>query len=270
MNKKYLIYILLPVAVALALIFGFFKKDLNLPVENNPEAPGNQIYTSEEYGFSFEYPDNYVVEVKDVDTVNRKHQSFILMPKGYVQPEGGEGPTTINIDVYQNNLDKQSVEAWIKGSASSNYKLGDGLITSLKINGKEALAYDWDGLYRGHTTVLEHNQNIIAVSVTYLDMSDRIKSDYENLLNSFKFSTISVDSKLPQTILENYFKENISTISPEKETLGGKFYITDLKLNDGTSGVVSYEDGHVAFVADFTYSISSEGGVTINSFKIRK
>ncbi len=270
MNKKYLIYILLPVAVALAIIFGFFKKDINLPIENNPEIPVNQTYRSEEYGFTFEYPDNYVVEVKDIDTVYRKHQSFILMPKGYIPPQGGEGPTTINIDVYQNNLDKQSVEAWIKGSAPSNYKLGSGLITSLNVNGKEALSYDWDGLYRGHTTVFEHNQNIIAVSVTYLDISDRIRSDYENLLNSFRFSTVAAGSKLPQTILENYFKENIASISPEKEVLGGKFYITDLKLNDGTSGVVSYEDGHVAFTADFTYSISSEGNVQINSFNIRK
>lgn len=271
MDKKYLIYILIPVVIAVVIIFGFFKRDINLPIDNlGGEVVAPKTYTSSEYGFSFVYPDTYLAEERTIDDVYRKHKSITLLQKGYVAPEGGEGPTTINIDIYQNNLDKQSLEAWIKGSSNSNYKLGDGLITSLNVSGKEALSYEWDGLYRGHTVVFEHNQNIIAVSVTYLNPSDKIRLDFENILKSFLFSTPSVNLKLPQTIIENYFKENISLISSEKEVLGGKFYITDLKLNDGSHGVVSYEDGHVAFIADFTYSISSDGKVQIPTFVIRK
>lgn len=271
MDKKYFVYILIPVALALVITLGWFKKDINLPLNNtNGEVLSTQSYASTEYGFSFDYPDTYQIEERVIDNANRNHKSITLMPKGYVPPEGGEGPTTISIDIYQNNLDKQSLETWIKGNAYSNYKLGSGLITSLNVSGKEALSYDWDGLYSGHTVVFEHNQTIIAVSVTYMNRGDQIRLDFENILKSFRFTSLSTNSKLPQTLVENYLKENISTLSTEKEVLGGKFYITDLKLNDGSSGVVSYEDGHVAFVADFTYMISPDGKLTINSFIIRK
>lgn len=68
--------------------------------------------------------------------------------------------------------------------------------------------------------------------------------------------------------IEDYVKQNISALSPEKEVLGGKFYVTDITAGDG-KGVVSYEDGHIAFVADFTY-VTTEQGHEITSFTIRE
>ena len=68
--------------------------------------------------------------------------------------------------------------------------------------------------------------------------------------------------------IEDYVKQNISSLSPEKEVLGGKFYVTQITASDG-KGVVSYEDGHIAFVADFTY-VTTEQGHEITSFVIRE
>jgi hypothetical protein len=68
--------------------------------------------------------------------------------------------------------------------------------------------------------------------------------------------------------VEAYVSQNISELSPEKEVLGGKFYVTDIQIADG-KGFVSYEDGHVAYTADFTYSSSDRTGHTITSFVIR-
>ena len=192
------------------------------------------------------------------------------MPKGFVPPEGGEGPTTINLDIYQNNLDNLSIERWIKETSNSNYKLGDGKLTSTSVDGLDALTYNWDGLYQGQTIVFAYKDNIYALSATHMTPNDQILKDFDLVYNTFDFIDSNSSSKLPQTLIENYFKENISKISPEKEVLGGKFYITNLTLNDGSSGVVSYEDGHIALVADFTYSISSDGKITIDTFKIRK
>ncbi len=72
--------------------------------------------------------------------------------------------------------------------------------------------------------------------------------------------------------IEQYIASNISTLSPEKEVLGGTFYVTDIEVdtNAGT-GTVWYEDGHIALVADFTYSQEMEhGAITIHSFVVRE
>lgn len=73
--------------------------------------------------------------------------------------------------------------------------------------------------------------------------------------------------------IEDYVKLNISDLSTQagaEEVLGGKFYVTGITANNG-SGTVNYEDGHNAYIADFTYTIEpNHGAVTINSFKVRK
>ena len=69
--------------------------------------------------------------------------------------------------------------------------------------------------------------------------------------------------------LEDYFKLNISTLSPIKVTLGGKFYVTKVEAHGG-AGTVYYEDGHSAYVADFTYSTDEQGIVSVETFSVRK
>lgn len=69
--------------------------------------------------------------------------------------------------------------------------------------------------------------------------------------------------------VQEYISQNISEISPVKEQLGGKFYVTNIEAGEGT-GTVSYEDGHNAYVADFTYSTDENtGAITVNSFTVR-
>jgi hypothetical protein len=68
--------------------------------------------------------------------------------------------------------------------------------------------------------------------------------------------------------IEDYVRQNISALSPEKEVLGGTYYVTEISASDGV-GVVSYEDGHNAYTADFTYVSDDRTGHTITSFKIR-
>lgn len=67
--------------------------------------------------------------------------------------------------------------------------------------------------------------------------------------------------------VRKYVAGNLSALSPEKEVLGGTFYITEFEAKDG-EGFVAYEDGHVAYAADFLYEIE-DGNVLISSFTIR-
>jgi hypothetical protein len=68
--------------------------------------------------------------------------------------------------------------------------------------------------------------------------------------------------------VEAYVRQNISELSPEKEVLGGTFYVTAVEAAGG-KGTVSYEDGHNAYTADFTYETDAEGNPRVLSFTVR-
>lgn len=67
---------------------------------------------------------------------------------------------------------------------------------------------------------------------------------------------------------ERYVTEHIAELSPEHPVLGGSFYVTAVHAADG-KGTVSYEDGHIALTADFTYEIRNKE-LQITSFSIHK
>lgn len=72
--------------------------------------------------------------------------------------------------------------------------------------------------------------------------------------------------------IEEYVKRNIAGLSAEAGSpgeLGGTHQVTAFEASGG-KGVVSYEDGHNAYTADFTYSTDSKGVVTIKTFVVRK
>jgi hypothetical protein len=77
------------------------------------------------------------------------------------------------------------------------------------------------------------------------------------------FDTAAFDERT-----EAYVRENISSLSPEAEVLGGTFYVTEVEAKEGV-GVVEYEDGHNAFTADFTYERGASGSPAITSFTVR-
>lgn len=69
--------------------------------------------------------------------------------------------------------------------------------------------------------------------------------------------------------IEDYVRANISFLSPMPAVLGGTLFVTDIEAKDG-SGVVHYEDGHNAYVADFKYKIDENTGVNMIDFKVRR
>ena len=62
--------------------------------------------------------------------------------------------------------------------------------------------------------------------------------------------------------VENYLHENISRLSPVKAVLGGTWYVvsvtTDLAKNSGT---VTYEDGHIQEIKNFSFTTDEKGDV---------
>ncbi len=80
---------------------------------------------------------------------------------------------------------------------------------------------------------------------------------------------LAIPSPVATSTVESYVREHIGNLAPEKEQLGGTFFVTKIETNDGI-GTVEYEDGHNGYTADFTHAIDQSGIVTINSFVLRK
>ncbi len=180
MNKKQIISGIVAVGAIIALAYLYpFQRAMTL-----------KTYTNADLGISFSYPAAYVVEERSAPGAERIQKSVILVREADLAniPVGGEGPTTINFDFFQNNLDKLSAEQWATGSAPSNYKLSTGATTPLLLDGREAFTYAWDGLYHGLSSVISHGDWILMTTVTTLTAEDEILSDYVQVLKTLKLT----------------------------------------------------------------------------------
>lgn len=78
--------------------------------------------------------------------------------------------------------------------------------------------------------------------------------------------------EVEQSLFENYLKANISELSPTKEVLGGKFYITNISWLPDRIAIVSYEDGHIVLEAKVALNAIYQDGwpetVEVKSFDI--
>lgn len=183
MNK---VLIALVIVIVLGALGYFLLKE---PAVTAPVVVTN-TYSSEIYKLQFTYPDYYRVDEREVGNAERGHYSLVLVDSRLPEPpEGGEGPTTINVDIYQNNLDQQTTEDWVKNTNDSNYKLSpDGALESFTFAGEAALSYMWDGLYRGETVAVAKGDYIYAFSVTSLTPEDQIRRDFYSILETVNFN----------------------------------------------------------------------------------
>lgn len=68
---------------------------------------------------------------------------------------------------------------------------------------------------------------------------------------------------------ESYIKNNISTLSPDKEVLGGKFYVTKITWQPDRKAVIEYEDGHIVLVAETQLVPARDGkGISVKYFNV--
>lgn len=93
----------------------------------------------------------------------------------------------------------------------------------------------------------------------------------ENLSTSTE-TFIDEEKIAKQNLVAEYLENNISELSPEKEVLGGKFYLTSIDFISDQEVIVSYEDGHIALVAKVTFTLEQKSPLDkeliIESFEI--
>ena len=105
----------------------------------------------------------------------------------------------------------------------------------------------------------------IVVHAPLAQSADEV--DVETIREIARSLTVSEPVHSGESV-EAYVAANISTLSSKPEVLGGTFYVTGIEAADG-KGTVSYEDGHNAYTADFTYSFREDGSVSVDSFTVR-
>ncbi len=160
-------------------------------------APGTdwKTYSSLKLGLSFNYQAYYYLEEKALGSGERRHYALILtedtdenrrVRQGL--EEGREGPPAISIDAYQNDLDGYGAEIWIKNTNFSDFKLSDGNLAPVMIGGESGLAYRSTGLYETDNSVVARPGYVYRFAAGWLTAEDRIRSDFQELLQSVRFS----------------------------------------------------------------------------------
>ena len=114
---------------------------------------------------------------------------------------------------------------------------------------------------------------LIFFLVKSLDSKNKPNKEVEKVdLEIMDESNLNKDLINRQNLVVKYLEENISQLSPEKEVLGGKFYLTSLDFISDQEVIVSYEDGHIALVAKVTFTLEQKNypgkEVIIESFEI--
>jgi hypothetical protein len=173
-------------------IFKVYKHTIKAPADQvGAQATSTlQQYSSVEYGITFSYPESYALS--EIDTPGsgmRKHHVITLMRKADLPPPvNGEGPPAITIEMYQNDLEKQTTEEWIRNTSASNFKLGEGKLTEIMVAGLPALSYRWSGLYEGTTIALAQQKWVYVLTVTYLEMGADIIQDFVAIRDSVRIN----------------------------------------------------------------------------------
>lgn len=126
---------------------------------------------------------------------------------------------------------------------------------------------------------MENNKKILLISAIVIAVAillvvffvtPNIEFPYIETPNSENEVTDINYTENDQELFNNFLRDNISAISPEPEVLGGTFYVTDINWENEREGVVSYEDGHIAFEAmfGFSYPDANKDEVQLDYFEI--
>lgn len=158
-------------------------------------GPLQAAYASEAYGIQFSYPASYLIDEQEVSDSGAGHYRIAL----YEDTEyarsvlagtatEGEAPPAISVEVYENS-ENLTPESWVRTSNESNFQLSpDGTLSETTVANQSAVSYEYDGLYRGESTVFTHNAYLIKVSADYLTQEDRTRADLPMILTSFILS----------------------------------------------------------------------------------
>jgi len=234
--KKLPIYIVLAVIVLLV-IYAFVSKDKKVEVvDNNPIVQG--------VGMCYQYSKENARGIADrawlkMDIVgDRVTGEYQNLPAEKDKKTGKFSGTVGKMDP---KISARLADVWWESSAEG-------------MNVKEQL----------HITFGEGSA--VALFGEMVDKGDGtyVYKDANKLTPGFQMSQVDCVVLDERVAVEQYVRGNIRTIAPEKEVLGGSWYVTSVNVNTSNkTGSMTYEDGHIEGSKNFSYVVDN-GGVKIN------
>lgn len=259
------------------------------PAQPGTEEPGVSYYTSEGYGYTVAYPSTLQVKEYQPEYVTIGHIS------GTGDEEFVDGVAEIRTEVIEGSPEQSFSEAIAErlemlcaadgpneSFSCTGVERSNPFATASGISGTELyLVGELKNLKTGSTTAISKGPYYVFVLATGATATRALvihaplnqpaaEADAGVIEAVAKSLTLSANIKEGGRYMdiETFVRTNISAISPVEATLGGTFYVTDIETHGGT-GTVSYEDGHNAYTADFSYKVSQDGKPTITSFTVR-
>lgn len=190
-NTIALLGTLLLLGAGAALVYAFTS-------QKSDDKPLQAAYASEAYGIGFSYPASYLIDEQEVDdSVGGHYRIALYEDTEYARSvlsgtaPAGEAPPAITVAIYE-NPQGMTPEDWARSSQESNFQLSPtGTLGQTTVADQAAVTYEYDGLYRGESTVFAHNGYLVKVSADYLSPEDTIRADASTVLASFKLSAPS-------------------------------------------------------------------------------
>lgn len=180
------------IAIAFVLLVALAGLGYFLPAM---QTTSPRTYGSETYGISFSYPAKYLVTEFEEGTGERGRHTLVLIEdteenRAILAGErpGTEGPPTIVVGIFQNDLDGYTAESFVKNTSFSNFKLSDGALEEATVGGEGALRYDATGLYENKNAVVARTKYVYMFTAYYNSPDDPILSDFEEVLASVSFN----------------------------------------------------------------------------------
>lgn len=103
-----------------------------------------------------------------------------------------------------------------------------------------------------------------TASIGFGEMVDRgdgvyVYKDDNKILYNLNLSDIACTDLVLRDNIEIYLKTNIVQLSPVKAVLGGTWHVIGVTSDlSSSSGVVSYEDGHIQEIKNFTFTANDK------------
>lgn len=208
MNKKSAVPVIVIVVAIVGIIIALKMHNDSKVVNNTPKVSTTQsdttpaavspgFYLSSVYNIYFLYPNKYVLDEKDAVVAGEKRHTLTLITASDRQlislasdanaTPGDIAPESITVDIFPGAAASKTVDAWVRTSSNSNFKLShDHVLSPTTISGLPAVTYSWDGLLSNNSVVVAYKGSVIVINMSYISSQDVVWQDFAKVVQSFK------------------------------------------------------------------------------------
>ncbi len=184
-------------------------------------------------GLSFEYPQTYFVALRQSSGGERGQYAIVLaedkpeIREMFSNPKPGtEGPPTITVTIFQNNLDNYTLQNFVEGTDFSNFKMSDGRKTEITVGGETAWRYRATGLYENDNVVVVRPEYVYMFTAFFNSPYDQILKDSDVILKTVKFFDPEQNGNVP-TSADNAPPGSIHNLPVPKAVTAVKAYVAE-------------------------------------------